>query len=200
MKIPRQGFQDIQEMIHLAKKEKKQETEDQVTAETVSDTETAAETNETLDAENPAEDKTAEFEAALSAERDKYLRLAAEYDNFRKRTQKEREAIYADVKSSTVLELLPVYDNLERALALECKDEAFYKGVELTMTQLKNIFEKLGVTEIEALGKTFDPSEHNAVMHIEDEKYGEKEIVAEFQKGFKLGDKVIRFSVVQVAN
>ena len=110
--------------------------------------------------------------------RDKFLRLAAEYDNFRKRTQKEREAIYADVKSSTVLELLPVYDNLERALALECKDEAFYKGVELTMTQLKNIFEKLGVTEIEALGKTFDPSEHNAVMHIEDEKYGEKEIVA----------------------
>ena len=99
-----------------------------------------------------------------------------------------------------MLELLPVYDNLERALALECKDEAFYKGVELTMTQLKNIFEKLGVTEIEALGKTFDPSEHNAVMHIEDEKYGEKEIVAEFQKGFKLGDKVIRFSVVQVAN
>jgi molecular chaperone GrpE len=200
VKIPRQGFQDIQEMIHLAKKEKKQETEDQVTEETVSDTETAAETNENPDAENPAEDKTAEFEAALSAERDKYLRLAAEYDNFRKRTQKEREAIYADVKSSTVLELLPVYDNLERALALECKDEAFYKGVELTMTQLKNIFEKLGVTEIEALGKTFDPSEHNAVMHIEDEKYGEKEIVAEFQKGFKLGDKVIRFSVVQVAN
>ncbi len=184
----------------MAKKEKKQETEDQVTEETVSDTETAAETNENPDAENPAEDKTAEFEAALSAERDKYLRLAAEYDNFRKRTQKEREAIYADVKSSTVLELLPVYDNLERALALECKDEAFYKGVELTMTQLKNIFEKLGVTEIEALGKTFDPSEHNAVMHIEDEKYGEKEIVAEFQKGFKLGDKVIRFSVVQVAN
>ena len=184
----------------MAKKEKKQETEDQVTEETVSDTETAAETNETLDAETPAEDKTAEFEAALSAERDKYLRLAAEYDNFRKRTQKEREAIYADVKSSTVLELLPVYDNLERALALECKDEAFYKGVELTMTQLKSIFEKLGVTEIEALGKTFDPSEHNAVMHIEDEKYGEKEIVAEYQKGFKLGDKVIRFSVVQVAN
>ncbi len=185
----------------MAKKEKKQEAENAVPEETAADTEATAETAaEDTAPDTTAEDKTAEFEAALSAERDKYLRLAAEYDNFRKRTQKEREAIYNDVKSSTVLELLPVYDNLERALALECKDEAFYKGVELTMAQLREIFKKLGVTEIEAVGKTFDPAEHNAVMHIEDDKYGEQEIVAEFQKGFKLGDKVIRFSVVQVAN
>ena len=187
----------------MAKNEKKQDAETNAPEETAEVVEEAAEAANTTSEQAEASesgDKAAEFEAALAAERDKYLRLAAEYDNFRKRTQKEREALYNDVKSSTVLELLPVYDNLERALALECSDEAFYKGVELTMTQLKGILEKLGVTEIEAVGKTFDPAEHNAVMHIEDEKYGEKEIVAEFQKGFKLGDKVIRFSVVQVAN
>ena len=139
----------------MAKKEKKQEAENAVPEETAADTEATAETAaEDTVPDTTAEDKTAEFEAALSAERDKYLRLAAEYDNFRKRTQKEREAIYNDVKSSTVLELLPVYDNLERALALECKDEAFYKGVELTMAQLREIFKKLGVTEIEAVGRT----------------------------------------------
>ena len=100
----------------------------------------------------------------------------------------------------TSKQLLPVYDNLERALKAECSDEAFYKGVELTMTQLKTIFENMGVQEIPAVGEVFDPSMHNAVMHIEDENYGEGVIVQEFQKGFKLGDKVIRFSMVQVAN
>ena len=141
-----------------------------------------------------------EFKKALDAEKEKYLRLAAEYDNFRKRSQKEREALYADVRADTVVKLLPVYDNLSRALSQECSDLAFFKGVEMTMAQLLSIFEKMDIKEIPAVGETFDPSVHNAVMHIEDEKYGEGEIVAEFEKGFKMGDKVIRFSAVQVAN
>ncbi len=141
-----------------------------------------------------------ERDAALSAEKDRYLRLAAEYDNYRKRSQKERENVYADAKADTVLALLPVYDNLERALKAECSDPAFYKGVEMTMDQLMGIFGKLGVEVIEAAGQPFDPALHNAVMHVEDESLGENVVAEEFQKGFKLNDKVIRFAMVKVAN
>ena len=161
---------------------------------------------ETAESETPAEEAPAEptreeqLEAELASEHDKFLRLAAEYDNFRKRTQKEREALYTDVKANTVASLLPVYDNLERALAAECTDEAFYKGVEMTMNQLKSIFESIGVSEIPAVGEKFDPNFHNAVMQVESEDAESGTIVAEFQKGFKLGDKIIRFSMVQVAN
>lgn len=137
----------------------------------------------------------------LKDERDKYLRLAAEYDNYRKRSQKERESVYSDVRSDTVLKFLPVYDNLERALKQQTTDDAYRKGVEMTMTQLTDILSKLGVFEIPAsAGTTFDPQLHEAVMHMQDDTKGEGEIVEEFQKGFKLGDKVIRFSVVKVAN
>ncbi len=142
----------------------------------------------------------AETEAALAAEKDKYLRLAAEYDNYRRRSQKEKETTYADAKADTVLRLLPVYDNLQRALKAECSDPGFYKGVEMTMTQLLDILAKLGVTPIEAEGMSFDPAEHNAVIHVEDESLGENLVVEEFQKGFKLNDKVIRFAMVKVAN
>lgn len=141
-----------------------------------------------------------DYEAELAAEKERYLRLAAEYDNYRKRSQKEREALFADVRAETVKELLPVFDNLERALAAECSDSAFYKGVEMTMTQLTGIFEKLGVTMIEAEGQVFDPQLHNAVVHVEDETLGENVIVEQFQRGFKLNDKVIRFAMVKVAN
>ena len=136
----------------------------------------------------------------LAAEKDKYLRLAAEYDNFRRRSARERENIYADVKADTVGKLLPVYDNLERALKQETADEAYRKGVELTMTQLLSILENLGIVPIEAVGKTFNPDLHNAVMHLDDPDKGEGEIVQEFQKGFKMGERVIRYSMVQVAN
>ena len=146
------------------------------------------------------EEQKAEADAALAAEKDKYLRLAAEYDNYRRRSQKEKETMYSDGKGDTVLALLPVYDNLERALKAECADPAFYKGVEMTMTQLTGIFQKLGVTPIEAAGKPFDPAEHNAVIHVDDEACGENVVVEEFQKGFKLNDKVIRFAMVKVAN
>lgn len=157
------------------------------------------ETSET-DGQAAAQPEADPLEEQLKAEKDKYLRLAAEYDNFRKRSAKEREAIFADVRADTVVKFLPVYDNLSRALKQETADEAYRKGVEMTMNQLRDILAKLGVTEIEAVGQKFDPALHNAVMHLEDDQYGEGEIVLEFEKGFKLGDKVIRFSMVQVAN
>ena len=141
-----------------------------------------------------------ERDAALGAEKDKYLRLAAEYDNYRKRSQKERETVYADAKADTVLQLLPVYDNLERALKAECSDGAFYKGVEMIMEQLMGIFAKLGVEVIQTEGQTFDPALHNAVIHVEDESLGENVVAEEFQKGFTLNGKVIRFAMVKVAN
>ena len=154
-------------------------------------------------AEEPAEpehDEKAEWEARLKEEQDKYLRLAAEYDNYRKRSLKERDALRDDIRSAAIADLLPVYDNLERALSAECSDEAFYKGIEMTMTQLKSIFESMGVSEIPAVGETFDPAMHNAVMHIESEEFGENVITQVFQKGFRIGEKVIRHAVVQVAN
>ena len=145
-------------------------------------------------------EKSAKLTEELAAEHDKHLRVLAEYDNYRKRSAKEREALWSDVRGDTIVKLLPVYDNLERALKQETADAAFYKGIEMTMTQLMEILQKMGVTPIEAVGQQFDPAVHNAVMHIDDENYGENEIVDEFQKGFKLGDKVIRFSMVRVAN
>ena len=136
----------------------------------------------------------------LKTANDKYLRLMAEYDNFRKRSQKEKEGLYGDIKSDTVSKFLPVYDNLVRALAQSTEDEAYRKGVEMIMNQFNTTLEKLGVSRIESLGQKFDPSLHNAVMHVDDEEKGENEIVEVFQEGFKYGEKVIRFAMVKVAN
>ena len=136
----------------------------------------------------------------LAAEKDKYLRLCAEYDNFRKRSQKEKDAIYTDVRANTLTSFLPVYDNLVRALNQPTEDEAYKKGVEMIMAQFKATMEKLGVTEMDCLGQKFDPAFHNAVMHVDDEEKGDNEIVEVFQQGFMLGDKVIRFAMVKVAN
>jgi len=140
------------------------------------------------------------LEEKLIAENDKYLRLAAEYDNYRKRSTKEREMIYSDARTDAISKLLPVYDNLERALKMECSDEAYYKGVEMIMTQLKESLNLMGVKEISALGEPFDPNLHNAVMSVENPDLGENIIAEEFQKGFTLGDRVIRFSTVVVTN
>ena len=136
----------------------------------------------------------------LSDQEDKFLRLAAEYDNYRRRSQKEKESAWADSKAETAAAFLPVYDNLERALKQETADEAYKKGVEMTMNQLREVLSKLGIEEIPALGQPFDPNLHNAVMHVEDENAGENTIVEVFQAGFRNGDKVIRFSMVKVAN
>ena len=150
--------------------------------------------------EAPKQPEPNPLEQQLAAEKDRYLRLAAEYDNYRKRSQKERDALFIDVRAETVLKLLPVYDNLERALKQQTEDQAFYKGVEMTMKQFKEIFASLNEKEIPAVGETFDPTLHNAVMHVEDDQYPKNTVIDEFQKGFMLGDKVIRFSVVRVAN
>ena len=136
----------------------------------------------------------------LAKEHDGYLRLAAEYDNYRKRSQKEKDELYTVIKAETVGKFLPVYDNLERALAQETADEAYKKGVEMTMNQLVKVMEGLGVTSFGEIGEAFDPARHNAVMHVEQEGLGENVIAEVFQKGFLVGEKVIRFAMVKVAN
>lgn len=136
----------------------------------------------------------------FAALNDRYLRLCAEYDNFRKRSVRERDALYGDIKSDTLIKFLPVYDNLVRALAQTTDDEAYRKGVEMIMNQFNTTMEKLGVSRIKSLGEKFDPAFHNAVMHVDDKDKGENEIVEVFQEGFLMGDKVIRFAMVKVAN
>lgn len=189
------------------KKDRPQDEESKVAdAQTEAEAKTDAETEPSADAGKAGMEIAAKEtppptpEEELNDEKDKYLRLLAEYDNFRKRSQKERESIYADVRTDTVLRFLPVYDNLSRALMQETADEAYRKGIEMTMNQLKEVLEKLGVSEIPALGETFNPELHNAVMHVEEVSSGESKIVEVFQPGFKLGDKIIRFAMVKVAN
>ena len=164
-------------------KEKQELPEEQITPEA------AEETPEV----NPWEEK-------YNAEHDSYLRLAADYDNFRKRTAKEKDQLYANGKADAVEKLLPVYDNLERAMNQPTEDAAYKKGVEMTMTQLVSILNGLGVEIFGQVGDTFDPNIHNAVMHTEDENAAENTITQVFQKGFKLGEKIVRFAMVQVAN
>ena len=153
--------------------------------------------------EEPAVEETPEineWEEKYNAEHDSFLRLAADYDNFRKHTIKEKDAAYGNGKADAVEKLLPVYDNLERALNQPTQDEAYKKGVEMTMTQLVGIFAGLGVEIFGNVGDVFDPNLHNAVMHTEDENFEENTICQVFQKGFKIGDKIVRFAMVQVAN
>lgn len=191
------------------KKEKKElpieETPEEVLEEQAGEAE-AVEPEAEPQADTPGEEpETAPEETESPTQeqlipKEQFLRLAAEYDNYRKRTAKEKENLWTDAKADTVQAFLPVYDNLERALKQETADEAYKKGVEMTMSQLKEVFAKLGVTEIEAQGKPFDPNLHNAVMHIEDENLEENTVAQVFQAGFMLGEKVIRFAMVQVAN
>ena len=145
-------------------------------------------------------DEANPWEEKYNAERDAHLRIAAEYDNFRKRTVKEKDAAYGNGKADAVAKILPVYDNLERALNQPTEDAAYTKGVEMTMTELVKILNGLGVEIFGTVGETFDPNLHNAVMHTEDESLGENVLAQVFQKGFKIGDKVVRFAMVQVAN
>ena len=170
-------------------------TEDATIEETIEET---AEVQEEAPVEEVPEVNP--FEEKYNAEHDAHLRLAAEYDNFRKRTIKEKEASYGNGKADAVAKMLPVYDNLERALNQETTDAAFKKGVEMTMAELTKIFTALGVEIFGNVGDQFDPNLHNAVMHIENEELDENSISAVFQKGFKIGDKVVRFAMVQVAN
>ena len=177
-----------------------EETKNNVQPEAAEETVPAAEAEETVAEETVQPDPTDVLKAQLAAEHDNYLRLAAEYDNFRKRTQKEREALYTDVKAETVGKFLPVFDNLQRALAQETADEAYKKGVEMTMTGLMSIFDTLGVVTFGEVGEAFDPVYHNAVMHKDDEAFGESVICEVFQTGVRVGEKVVRHAMVVVAN
>ena len=137
----------------------------------------------------------------LDSVKDQFVRLTAEYDNYRKRTTKEKDNIYQDAKADTIKAFLAVYDNLERAVATEGdEDSPHKKGLEMIFAQYKDILKSLGVEEIPATGQNFDPEKHNAVMHIDDENFGENEVAQVFQAGFQMGDKVIRYAIVQVAN
>ena len=182
----------------MSKKEKQQEQpETEETELTVEDTKT-----ETPPEAAPEVPKAPEvnWEEKYKAEHDTYLRLAAEFDNFRKRTAKEKDQSYGNGKSDAIVKLLPIYDNLERALNQPTEDAAYKKGVELTMTELVKILNGLGVEIFGQVGETFDPNLHNAVMHCDSEDHPENTICQVFQKGFKIGDKVVRFAMVQVAN
>lgn len=175
-----------------------QDTEAKVQPDASEAIEDTAEAAAEKTAENSELDKV---KAELSELNDRHLRMAAEYDNFRKRSIKEREAIHGDAVCYAVTKLLPVFDNLERALAQETADAEYKKGVEMIYNQFKESLDALKVTEIEATaGTEFDPYHHNAVMHVEDEALGENQIAEVFQKGFKIGEKVVRHAVVKVAN
>ena len=184
----------------MSKKEKQNETlqQEPVVEEQDVKQEAAAEPEET--AVDPLLSELESLKDQVAGQEDKYLRLAAEYDNYRKRTAKEKESLWTDVKADTAGAFLPVYDNLERALKQDTADEAFKKGVEMTMNQLKEVLAKLGITEIPAQGQPFDPKYHNAVMHVEDESLGQNVVAEVFQTGFQCGEKVIRFAMVKVAN
>ena len=172
----------------MAKKKKEEQAETPV-EEVLEQQPEATEAPET----NPWEEK-------FNAEHDAHLRLAADYDNFRKRTVKEKEQSYGNGKADAIEKLLPVYDNLERALNQPTEDAAYKKGVEMTMTQLVSILSGMGVEIYGEAGDAFDPNLHNAVMHTEEDGVEENTITQVFQKGFKMGDKIIRFAMVQVAN
>ena len=161
--------------------------------------ETPVEETVTEPAETP-EVPEINWEEKFNAEHDAHLRLAAEYDNFRKRNIKEKEASYGNGKADAIAKMLPVYDDLERAMNQPTEDTAYKKGVEMTMTELQKCFEAMGVEIYGTVGDAFDPNIHNAVMHTENEEFGENTVTMVFQKGFKTGDKVIRFAMVQVAN
>ena len=158
--------------------------------------------NEEVETETNKEDsELLKKEEELQVLNDKYLRLLAEYDNFKKRTVKEKEAIYTDASGKVITELLIVLDNLERALGtIEDKEGSVYKGMEMILKQTQEVFEKLGVNKIESVGCEFNPELHNAVMHVEDETLGENIIAEEFLKGYTYKDKVLRYSMVKVAN
>lgn len=147
--------------------------------------------------------ETSELQAVkdqLAAEHDNYLRLAAEYDNFRKRSQKERDTLYADVRAETAEKFLSVFDNLDRAIAQETTDESYKRGVEMILTGFLEVMEKLGIHCYGEIGEPFDPTYHDAIMHTADDSFGDNTIVEVFQKGFRLGEKVVRFATVKVAN
>ena len=183
------------------KKKKNEETAEEIKTEVpVEEEQTDVSQEEVFTVSKEEMEQMEQLAQLVSEGNDKYLRLAAEYDNYRKRTSKEKESIYTDAKIDTIKPFLEVYDNLVRGLA-QCEDGDSHKqGLEMIAKQFLSVLEKLGVSEIEAEGQPFDPEKHNAVMHVEDENFGENTVAEVFQKGFMLNEKVIRFAMVKVAN
>jgi len=181
------------------------ESETNETSDTLEDSESLDENEENNDKENELDimrklkDENKKLSNEAEALKERLLRLTAEYENYRKRTAKEKESIYTDACTDVLKEMIPVLDNLERAVQVEGNAEDIKKGIEMTIKGFNTSFEKLGVEEIDATGE-FDPNLHQAVMHIEDENYGANAIAEVFQKGYKRGEKIIRYTVVKVAN
>ena len=184
----------------MSEKEKKDIPAEEVSTEPAAEEVKEEGTEETFTVTREQMEKMEQLARMVAESSGKYLRLAAEYDNYRKRTAKEKESLYGSAKADTVKPFLDVYDNLLRGAAQFAEDDPNRQGMELICKQFVDVLGKLGVTEIEALGKPFDPERHNAVMHVEDEEIEESTVVEVFQKGFIMGEKVLRFSMVKVAN
>ena len=192
--LDNENLEEVKEKVEVNADEAKTEETAENTEENTKET-----SKDELDMLRKSKDEVKKLTNEIEALKNRLLRQTAEYENFRKRTAKEKEGIYTDACADVIKELLPVADNLERAIAAEGSFEDLKKGIEMTMKGLDSAFEKLGVEEIDASGE-FDPNMHQAVMHIQDENL-DKNVVAEvFMKGYKRGDKVIRHSVVKVAN
>jgi len=185
----------------MSDKRKKDIPQEPIEENTPPETETAEESaEETCTVTRQQMEQFESLAQMVTEGNDKYLRLAAEYDNYRKRTTKEKESIYGDAKIDTIKPFLDIYDNLVRASAGMTEDDPHRQGAEMITKQFLAVLEKLGVAPVEALGQPFDPEKHNAVMHVEDENFGENTVVEVFQQGFMLGEKVLRFAMVKVAN
>lgn len=168
--------------------------------ENIEDEEAGELFSETDDGEPEIVEEPDAAEKALQAANEKYMRLFAEFDNFRKRTAKEKSETYQDAVAKTVLALLPAVDSFERAMESPCTDEAYRNGMEKIYQQMTSLLQKLGVEEIPALNESFDPKVHNAIRQVEDENFGESTVCEVYQKGYRLGDRIIRCAMVSVAN
>lgn len=178
------------------------QTEETPDKHTKADEESKQDSSKAKESKPEQPEKTQEelLQEKVDSVNDKLLRTIAEYDNFRKRSQREKDAIYPQATAKAVEKFLPIIDTIERALSVECSDEEFKKGIEMILQNFKDVLESLGVEEFGEAGEQFDPEKHNAVMHVEDEEHEANSIVAVFQKGYCLNDKIIRHAMVQVAN
>ena len=185
---------------HPQDKTEKEKTENKGQQDQVTQTRESGSQKEGQKAEEPQKTQAELLQEKVDSLNEQLLRTVAEYDNFRKRSQREKESIYPQAVSQTVEKFLPIIDTVERALAIECSDAEFKKGIEMILQNFKDVLQKLGVEEFGKVGEQFDPERHNAVMHVEDEQHEANTIVAVFQKGYQLGDRIIRHAMVQVAN
>ncbi|WP_195263259.1 MULTISPECIES: nucleotide exchange factor GrpE [unclassified Clostridium] len=203
MEDNKEVIEDLEETIEAENVEDINSTTEEVEQETDQSSDDIVEENNDkendLDIMRKLKDENKKLNNEVEALKERLLRISAEYDNYRKRTTKEKEGIYTDACTDVLKEMIPVLDTLERAIAVEGSVEDFKKGIDMTIKGFKGSFEKLGVEEIDATGE-FDPNLHQAVMHVQDESLGTNSVVEVFQKGYKRGEKIIRHTMVKVAN